>query len=154
MKGVWQDHGRIKQESNSSEYQKIISVVTEITTNYDWNEGREWQWVNQEMEVWVVDYVVWWPGIQRLGGGKRRGELLGTSSETHSVILDAFPISMSIGRGSKTSYSGRDNRNSMYDSCKCCSVLHFKDEEVIFNFLQIHSYVIMKNFTVQNVNRY
>lgn len=92
------------------------------------------------MKAWVVDYV---RGIQ-IGGEKRRQELLGTSSETHSVILGASPI----GRGSKTSYSWRDNRNSVYKFCKSRSVLHFKNEEVIFNFLQIHCYLIMKNFTV------
>lgn len=106
---------------------------------------------NEGMSFGLCGMMTWGSKIRRR---QEEGRITQTSSETHSVILDAPPISTPIGRGSKTSYSWRDNRNSLYDSYKFSSVLHFKDEEVIFNFLQIHSYLIVKTFTMQNVNRY
>lgn len=81
MKGVWQDHGRIKQESGvqnikiSSLWElKSLRIMTEMMGEND----SEWikKWKLPGMKAWVLDYVVWWPGVQRLGGGKKRGELL------------------------------------------------------------------------------
>lgn len=80
------------------------------------------------------------------GGAKRKGELCG-------AIEDNSPISIPIGRGSKTGYGWKDNRNLVYDCSESSSILYFIDE-VIFNFLQIHSDLIVKNFTVQNVKIY